>query len=162
MKTKITTGNRQTELENDRQDGSEKSRLILFIIAVVALFMVWGMRVYANNSYTVKQGETKTFTFGESVVVPSPEGGIVSLKAYQGENESDKIEITAVNPAEDSGSNGKFDGIVVKVNADAPAGQYTLNYLQGNNYNVVHPFVNITVEVAAAGDNADSQNSNQQ
>lgn len=76
MEAKMTLESNQTELKNGRQDGVSMSRLILFVIAVVAIFTVWGMRVYADNSYTIEQGKSVEINFDSAISLTSPDIGL--------------------------------------------------------------------------------------
>lgn len=73
------------EISTITEERSNKIRMLLFAVATIILFLIWGMRVYAENlSVTMTQGETKVIECGVDTSPGNFEGPYIRIKPKEG------------------------------------------------------------------------------
>ncbi len=113
--------------------------MIIFAVATVAIFMFWGMKVYADNAVNVKQGETVEIELDPAAYLSTPLSENLVAKAFKGGVESTEVTVTVTDkeityePEHPSTiKTAKATKIKIEVASDAEPGEYELRYNQYN------------------------------
>ena len=93
--------------ENNNEVKSSRIRMIIFAVATIAIFMFWGMRVYADNAVNVKQGETKVVRLDVAAELSSPSSEEIKAQAFIGGVESTEVRVTVTD--KEAGLEGTYN-----------------------------------------------------